>query len=464
MFFSTQHSKHRRYATYNAASPLREFKTHSGKRSMDCQPASGKSTQSGGSSPRILLECEETFEDLSFCLESVEVTAKGSPSFISEIHGVQPPPPEFEQVEFKEEETTSKTLWKPRNKKYLDSLVESELSYMPNPYALHTLQSQITPKMRAILLDWMTEVCAELALKRETLYLAVSYVDRLLSTKQNVGKDEFQLVGLATMSIAAEIEEIYPPSLSDWAKTAENGYNTLQIKKMQVQIFKHLEWKLLPGTPYNFLSWLMNEWDNFIEFHFGCVQCNNLDDLNELLGDEKKKQTELFEKRFIVFKYANQSAYKRYRETMQILDTTILDSGVLLYQPKVLAAAVFYLMISKYFYESQYSLLYYNGPQSSFIKHEEDEVDQELNFEGASVVQDLYAGFVSAALEIHHIQEIYSAVSFVHHFLQLKIAFDLPVICKIQPKSRLESHYEEFLSYQTHNKNSIALVSNKLNS
>jgi cyclin E len=42
--------------------------------------------------------------------------------------------------------------------------------------------------MRAILLDWMMEVCMEFTLKRETFHLAVNYVDRYLSYNENIPK------------------------------------------------------------------------------------------------------------------------------------------------------------------------------------------------------------------------------------------------------------------------------------
>ena len=42
--------------------------------------------------------------------------------------------------------------------------------------------------MRIILLDWMMEVCMELMIKRETLYMAVYYVDRYLSMVNNIPK------------------------------------------------------------------------------------------------------------------------------------------------------------------------------------------------------------------------------------------------------------------------------------
>ena len=52
---------------------------------------------------------------------------------------------------------------------------------------------------------------------------------------------------------------------------------------------------------------MMTEWDNYIEFHFGCVAGNNPKDF-ELFAD-KKKVKEAYEERMILFKQANQNAY-----------------------------------------------------------------------------------------------------------------------------------------------------------
>jgi Cyclin, N-terminal domain len=60
--------------------------------------------------------------------------------------------------------------------------------------------------MRAILIDWMMEVCSEFHLKRETFHLAVAYLDRHLSKAETVPKLKLQLVGLTSMVIATKIE------------------------------------------------------------------------------------------------------------------------------------------------------------------------------------------------------------------------------------------------------------------
>lgn len=46
-----------------------------------------------------------------------------------------------------------------------------------------SIQTQINPKVRAILMDWMIDVCSVYQMKRDTYYLAVAYVDNYLSKK-----------------------------------------------------------------------------------------------------------------------------------------------------------------------------------------------------------------------------------------------------------------------------------------
>ena len=65
-----------------------------------------------------------------------------------------------------------------------------------------TKQTDISHNMRWILIDWLVEVCEEYNLHTETLYLAVSYIDRFLS-QMSVKRDKLQLVGTTAMFIAS---------------------------------------------------------------------------------------------------------------------------------------------------------------------------------------------------------------------------------------------------------------------
>ena len=63
-------------------------------------------------------------------------------------------------------------------------------------------QPDITGSMRAILVDWLVEVGEEYKLQNETLYLAVNYIDRFLSS-MSVLRGKLQLVGTAAMLLAS---------------------------------------------------------------------------------------------------------------------------------------------------------------------------------------------------------------------------------------------------------------------
>lgn len=63
-------------------------------------------------------------------------------------------------------------------------------------------QPDITNSMRAILVDWLVEVGEEYKLQNETLYLAVNYIDRFLSS-MSVLRGKLQLVGTAAMLLAS---------------------------------------------------------------------------------------------------------------------------------------------------------------------------------------------------------------------------------------------------------------------
>ena len=69
-------------------------------------------------------------------------------------------------------------------------------------------QPDITTSMRNILVDWLVEVAEEYKLHRETLCLAVNYIDRFLS-HMSVLRGKLQLVGAASMFLAAYVLSIY---------------------------------------------------------------------------------------------------------------------------------------------------------------------------------------------------------------------------------------------------------------
>ena len=60
--------------------------------------------------------------------------------------------------------------------------------------------------MRSLLVDWMSEVCAQYRLQRVTYHLAVALTDRLLAASPRMAKVDLQLAGATALFMAAKIE------------------------------------------------------------------------------------------------------------------------------------------------------------------------------------------------------------------------------------------------------------------
>lgn len=87
-------------------------------------------------------------------------------------------------------------------------MLEMENEYNPDPDYLD-MQDNIKVDYRAVLVDWIMELCEEFAFKRDTFHYAVNYIDRYLSVKRNIEKKKFQLIGVVALSIASKFEVSY---------------------------------------------------------------------------------------------------------------------------------------------------------------------------------------------------------------------------------------------------------------
>eukprot|EP00440_Ansanella_granifera_P024022 gb/GFBE01026092.1/.p1 GENE.gb/GFBE01026092.1/~~gb/GFBE01026092.1/.p1 ORF type:complete len:404 (+),score=83.75 gb/GFBE01026092.1/:1-1212(+) len=128
----------------------------------------------------------------------------------------------------------------------------SEDRFQPRPDYIDA-QKDINAKMRGILVDWLVEVHMKYKLKSETLFLAVSLVDRYLEQRQ-ITRKRLQLCGVTSMLIAAKFEEIYPPEIRDFVYIADNAYTKEDILKMEVSMLQVLQFELCGPTVAHFLE------------------------------------------------------------------------------------------------------------------------------------------------------------------------------------------------------------------
>ena len=104
----------------------------------------------------------------------------------------------------------------------------------------------IDASIRAQVVEWMVELAQEYYLAAETLYLAVNYFDRYMSSvakgrkrkrnKQQLPRDHenprdrIQLVAIACMVIAGKFEEVHAPSLGEYKYQCNNAYTEKEVR------------------------------------------------------------------------------------------------------------------------------------------------------------------------------------------------------------------------------------------
>lgn len=132
-----------------------------------------------------------------------------------------------------------------------DYLLKLEPNSLPNPdYMDH--QDELEWKTRSILVDWLIEVHTRFHLLPETLFLAISIIDRFLSEKV-VQLDRVQLVGITAMFIASKYEEVLSPHVGNFKHVADNGFSEAEILAAERFILQTLEYDLSYPNPMNFL-------------------------------------------------------------------------------------------------------------------------------------------------------------------------------------------------------------------
>lgn len=123
-----------------------------------------------------------------------------------------------------------------------------------------TRMKGITSWMRALLVDWMVEVQESFELNHETLYLAVKLVDLFLcrssankDAKQQLSKEQLQLLGASALFIASKFDERIPPLVDDFLYLCDGAYTLSQLLNMETAILKTVNFQLGIPLSYRFL-------------------------------------------------------------------------------------------------------------------------------------------------------------------------------------------------------------------
>lgn len=122
----------------------------------------------------------------------------------------------------------------------------------PSPH-LFDKQTNITHKMRTIVVDWMIEVHRKFKMQTETLYTAVHIMDLYL-TEKDLDKSNYQRLASAALLMASKCHERTVPRIEDLVYFAGTSFTADALRKMESTVFECVNWYTTPVLACNILE------------------------------------------------------------------------------------------------------------------------------------------------------------------------------------------------------------------
>ncbi|KAK7600976.1 hypothetical protein V9T40_008417 [Parthenolecanium corni] len=112
---------------------------------------------------------------------------------------------------------------------------------------------EITPKVRAVLIDWLVEVQQEYHLLQETLHITVGILDTYLQKMEHMDRKHMQLVGIASLFLASKYEEITVPAVEDLVYISAATFKESDLYEMEREIFRTIGFDISRPISLSFL-------------------------------------------------------------------------------------------------------------------------------------------------------------------------------------------------------------------
>ena len=130
-----------------------------------------------------------------------------------------------------------------------------------NPHYLENPDSELTPEMRTVAVDWLVLIHHKIfKFKENTFFLAVQIFDRYLSDIiLTVEKTELLL--LTSFALASKHEEVEYVNMQETLQLAQKKFSKEQIMQMEYEILKQIKFEVLAPTMcdyFKIFAFLMN--------------------------------------------------------------------------------------------------------------------------------------------------------------------------------------------------------------
>jgi len=129
-----------------------------------------------------------------------------------------------------------------------------ERSMLIDPVSCH---EPVTIQTRNVLCDWANKIIDFCSLDRETVEIAMNYVDRFVQTEAGLEilehSDRFQLLVVTALYLAIKVHETVAISSCQFEKISRNTFTADDVEQMEVTLLEGLEWHLHPPTSLCFV-------------------------------------------------------------------------------------------------------------------------------------------------------------------------------------------------------------------
>lgn len=134
-------------------------------------------------------------------------------------------------------------------------ILKKKLESLYHPTNCMADQPQVTEYMRCTLVHWLIKVNHQLQFGPETVFLAVNISDRFLAVTP-LAQDCLQLLAVASLFIAAKMEESIVPGISELVAMCGGTYKPHHFRRMEVFILSTLQFVLYGPTGWYFIEHL----------------------------------------------------------------------------------------------------------------------------------------------------------------------------------------------------------------
>ena len=134
----------------------------------------------------------------------------------------------------------------------LESLLCEEDNYIKekyiDPHYLENVDSEITPEMRTVAVDWLVLIHYKIfKFKENTLFLAIQLFDRYLS-RMILSTEKTELLLLTSFTLASKLEEVDYVNMQETLQLAQNKFNKDQVINMEYEILNKTKFRVLAPT------------------------------------------------------------------------------------------------------------------------------------------------------------------------------------------------------------------------